>query len=69
LRFIAQLFPPTWMVNGVRSALLGVGFFLENWYLDMAVLWVFLLFAPLFGMWVFRRTESNLRKNQGIGQF
>ncbi|MCP4422683.1 MAG: ABC transporter permease, partial [Chloroflexi bacterium] len=39
LRFIAQLFPPTWMVNGVRSALLGVGFFLENWYLDMAVLW------------------------------
>ncbi|VAW36375.1 hypothetical protein MNBD_CHLOROFLEXI01-5191 [hydrothermal vent metagenome] len=69
LRFIAQLFPPTWMVNGVRSALLGVGYFLENWYLDMAVLWAFLLFAPLFGMWVFRRTESNLRKNQGIGQF
>jgi ABC-2 type transport system permease protein len=69
LRFVAQLFPPTWMVNGVRSALLGVGFFLETWYLDMAVLWAFLLFAPLFGMWVFRRTESNLRKNQGIGQF
>ena len=69
LRFFAQMFPPTWMVNGVRSALLGVGFFLENWYLDMAVLWAFLLFAPLFGMWVFTRTESNLRKNQGIGQF
>ncbi len=69
LRFIAQLFPPTWMINGVRSALLGVGFFLENWYMDMAVLWAFLLFAPLFGMWVFRKTESNLRKNQGIGQF
>ncbi len=69
LRFIAQMFPPTWMVNGVRSALLGVGFFLENWYFDMAVLWAFLLFAPLFGMWVFSRTEANLRKNQGIGQF
>lgn len=69
LRFVAQLFPPTWMVNGVRSALLGVGYFLENWYLDMAVLWAFLLFAPLFGIWVFTRTESNLRKNQGIGQF
>lgn len=69
LRFIAQMFPPTWMVNGVRSALLGVGFFLENWYFDMAVLWAFLLFAPLFGMWVFSRTEANLRKNHGIGQF
>ena len=69
LRFIAQMFPPTWMVNGVRSALLGVGFFLENWYFDMAVLWAFLLFAPLFGMWVFSHTEANLRKNQGIGQF
>ncbi len=69
LRLVAQLFPPTWMINGVRSALLGVGFFLENWYLDFAVLWAFLLFAPLFGVWVFNRTQSNLRGNQGIGQF
>ena len=69
LRLVAQLFPPTWVVNGVRSSLLGVGFFLENWYLDLAVLWAFLLFAPLFGIWVFNRTESNLRGNQGIGQF
>ncbi len=69
LRFVAQMFPPTWMVNGVRSALLGVGFFLETWYFDMAVLWAFLMFAPLFGIWVFNRTESNLRSNQGIGQF
>jgi ABC-2 type transport system permease protein len=69
LRLIAQLFPPTWMVNGVRSSLLGVGFFLENWYLDMAVLWAFLLFAPLFSIWVFRRVESGLRRNDGIGKF
>jgi ABC-2 type transport system permease protein len=69
LRLVAQLFPPTWMVNGVRSSLLGVGFFLENWYLDMAVLWAFLLFAPLFSIWVFRRVESGLRRNDGIGKF
>jgi ABC-2 type transport system permease protein len=69
LRLIAQLFPPTWMVNGVRSSLLGVGFFLENWYMDMAVLWAFLLFAPLFSIWVFRRVESGLRRNDGIGKF
>ncbi|MCP5097028.1 MAG: ABC transporter permease [Chloroflexi bacterium] len=69
LRFIAQLFPPTWMVNGVRSSLLGIGFFLEEWYLDFAVLWVFLLAAPLFSLWVFRRVENNLRRNEGIGTF
>jgi ABC-2 type transport system permease protein len=69
LRLIAQLFPPTWMVNGVRSSLLGVGYFLENWYLDMAILWAFLLFAPLFSIWVFRRVESGLRRNDGIGKF
>lgn len=69
LRLVAQLFPPTWMVNGVRSSLLGVGFFLENWYYDMAVLWVFLLVAPLLSLWVFGRVEANLRRNEGIGTF
>jgi ABC-2 type transport system permease protein len=69
LRLVAQLFPPTWMVNGVRSALLGVGFFLETWYYDMAILWMFLLAAPLLSMWVFSRVEANLRRNEGIGTF
>ncbi len=69
LRLIAWLFPPTWMVNGVRSALLGVGFFFQEWYLDMAVLWAFMLVAPLVGIWVFQRVERGLKYNQGIGQF
>lgn len=69
VRVIALLFPPTWMTNGVRSALLGVGFFFGEWYLDMAVLWLFLLFAPLFSIWVFRRVEGNIRRNEGVGQF
>jgi ABC-2 type transport system permease protein len=69
LRLVAQLFPPTWMVNGVRSSLLGVGFFLRQWYLDMAVMWAFLLLAPLLSMWVFGRVEANIRRNEGIGQF
>lgn len=69
VRVIALLFPPTWMTNGVRSALLGVGFFFGNWYLDMAVLWGFMLFAPLFGYWVFNRVETGLKKNEGMGQF
>ncbi len=69
VRALALAFPPTWMVNGVRSALLGVGFFFETWYLDLAVLGVFLLFVPLFSMQVFRRVEYGLRRNQGVGEF
>jgi len=69
LRFAALLFPPTWMTNGVRSALLGVGFFFGEWYLDMAVLWAFLLFTPLFSFWAFRRVERGIQKNEGMGQF
>jgi len=69
VRWAALLFPPTWMTNGVRSALLGVGFFFGEWYLDMAVLWVFMLFAPLFGFWVFNRVERGIQRNEGVGQF
>jgi len=69
VRVIAWLFPPTWMTNGVRSALLGVGYFFGAWYADMAVLWVFMLFAPLFGFWVFNRVERDIQRNEGVGQF
>jgi ABC-2 type transport system permease protein len=69
LQYIALLFPPTWMTNGVRSALLGVGFFFGTWYQDLAVLWAFMLFAPLFGFWVFHRVERGIKRNEGVGQF
>ncbi len=69
LKAIALFFPPTWMTNGVRSALLGVGYFFNSWYLDLAVLWGFVLVTPFFGYWVFTRTEKNVRRNEGVGQF
>jgi ABC-2 type transport system permease protein len=69
LKLVALLFPPTWMTNGVRSALLGVGFFFGEWYLDLAVLWGFLLFVPLVGAWVFTRAELSVRKTEGVGTF
>jgi ABC-2 type transport system permease protein len=69
LRAIALLFPPTWMTNGVRSSLLGMGFFFGAWYKDLAVLWAFLLVAPLFGYWVFSQVETSVRRNEGVGQF
>jgi len=69
VRLIALAFPPTWITNGVRSALLGVGFFFKEWYFDMAVLWGFVLFVPLFSFWVFNRVEMNVKRNEGMGQF
>src|SRR3990172_7693544 len=69
VRAVALAFPPTWMTNGVRAALLGVGFFFGQWYLDMAVLWAFMLIVPLFGFWVFNRVERNVKSNEGMGEF
>ena len=69
VRWVALLFPPTWMTNGVRSALLGVGYFFGHWYLDMAVLWMFLLIGPLLGIWVFNRVETGIKRNEGMGKF
>jgi ABC-2 type transport system permease protein len=69
LKALALLFPPTWMTNGVRSALLGMGFFFREWYLDLAMLWAFMLVVPFLGLWVFTRTETNVRRNEGVGQF
>jgi ABC-2 type transport system permease protein len=69
MRALALLFPPTWMVNGVRSALLGVGYFFGTWYRDFAVLWAFLLIAPLLGYWVFTGMERHVRRHEGVGQY
>jgi len=69
MRALALLFPPTWMVNGVRSAMLGIGYFFGEWYLDLAVLWVFLLLAPLLGYATFSRMERAIRRKEGMGTF
>jgi ABC-type multidrug transport system permease subunit len=69
LRILALLFPPTWMNNGVRASLLGVGWFFQTWYRDLAVLVAFCVVAPLLGYWVFLQTERRIKANEGMGQF
>lgn len=69
LRIVAELFPPTWMVNGVRASLLDVSFFFEHWYFDLGVLFAFGLTVPLLGYLVFMRTERGVKRNAGIGEF
>jgi ABC-2 type transport system permease protein len=69
LRAAAMLFPPTWVIQGARAAMLGLAYYLGHWYLDLAVLGVFLVAFPLLGAWVFRATERGLRRKAGIGDF
>jgi ABC-2 type transport system permease protein len=69
LRAVAMLFPPTWMNNGVRASLLGVGWFFKTWYFDLAVLAAFCAIAPVLGHWIFLGVERGVRSNQGVGQF
>lgn len=66
---IALLFPPTWMTNGARSAILGIGYFFEQWYFDLAVLWAFMVITPFIGVWAFRKVELNVRRNEGVGSY
>ncbi len=68
-RTIAFLFPPTWMTNGARSAILGIGYFFERWYFDLAVLGIFVIIGPMIGLWIFRSVEVNVRKNEGVGTY
>ena len=69
LRVVALLFPPTWMNNGVRASLLGVGFFFERWYFDLAVLGIFCVITPWLGYWLFTRTEQAVKRSEGVGEF
>ncbi len=69
LRVVALILPPTWMNNGVRASLLGIGFFFERWYLDLAVLGIFSVVTPLLGYWLFARTERAVQRSAGVGEF
>jgi ABC-2 type transport system permease protein len=69
LRFVALAFPPTWMNNGVRASLLGVGYFFEHWYFDLAMIGVFCVIAPWVGFWLFTRTERGVKRDAGVGEF
>jgi ABC-2 type transport system permease protein len=69
LRVVALLFPPTWMNNGVRASLLGVGYFFQHWYFDLAALGVFCVITPWFGYWLFTRIERGIQRDAGVGEF
>lgn len=69
LQYLSMLFPPTWVNQDIRASLLGLSYFFEEWYFDLAVLWVFCVAAPVVGYYTFLTTERRTKKNEGVGTF
>ena len=69
LRLAGLLFPPTWLLNGLRGTLLDVPFLSGDWRLDLGILLLFSLVAPWLGYWVFARIEKSLRSGAGLGEY
>jgi ABC-2 type transport system permease protein len=68
-QIIAYLFPGFWLNYSIQAALMGLEWFFINMYGHLAVLFIFALACPIFGYWVFAKTESRSRKSEGIGTF
>jgi ABC-type multidrug transport system permease subunit len=69
VQLTALLFPPTWLTQGLRSALLGLPYFSGRVYVDLAMLFFFCLVTPPLSYLVFTRTEKVLRTHSGLGGF
>jgi ABC-2 type transport system permease protein len=69
LRIISLLFPPTWLTQGLRSALLGLPYISSYWLLDLGVLAFFCLATPLLGYFAFQHVEKTLKNGSGFGEF
>ena len=68
-QIIAYLFPGFWLNYSIQAALMGLEWFFINMYGHLAVLFIFALACPIFGYWIFAKTESRSRKAEGIGTF
>lgn len=69
LRSIALTFPPTWMNNGVRAALLDLGWFFGSWYRDLGMLGLFAVLMPMLGYRLFSAAERRMQRREGMGLF
>jgi ABC-2 type transport system permease protein len=69
LRVISLLFPPTWLTQGLRSALLGLPYLSHNGLLDLGILALFCLVTPLLGYFTFAWVEKTLKNSSGFGEF
>lgn len=69
IRWVSWLLPPTWLNQGLRAALLGLGHFLGRWYLDLAWLAALGIAFPLLSHRVIWGISQRLRQGAGLGGF
>jgi ABC-2 type transport system permease protein len=69
LRLISLLFSPTWLTQGLRSALLDIPYFSNNGWLDLGILFLFSLVMPFLGYLAFSGVEKSLKNGSGLGEF
>jgi ABC-2 type transport system permease protein len=69
LKLVSLLFPPTWLTQGLRSALLDIPYLSNNGLTDLAILACFSLAGPVLAYFIFARVEHSLRQSSGLGQF
>ena len=69
LQWMAIMFPPTVMNDGVRSSVLELQFFFGTWYANFAVLLAMAFAVPYLGYEAFLAAERRVKRREGMGQF
>jgi ABC-2 type transport system permease protein len=68
LKYIAYTLPPTWIANGVRAAMLNTDYFYDL-HFDLMMITLLSILLLCIGSALFRYTELNLKRNEGVGLY
>ncbi len=68
LKAASLIFPPTWLAQGLRSALLDMPYLSGSWLIDISILIIFSLLGPWLGYIAFSKVEKSLRAGSGLGE-
>ncbi|MFW9780411.1 MAG: ABC transporter permease [Candidatus Heimdallarchaeota archaeon] len=68
LQIISLTIPVTWVTNSIRAVLFDANYFL-SFYLDLGVIILFALFAPLFALRLFTGVEKGMQKQEGFSSY
>ena len=67
---LSYIFPPTWHNSSVKASILESSYIIRDiWLANLAVIIILAIGYPLFGMWIYTRTDRQMRKTVGLGAF
>lgn len=69
LQVLSYVFPGFYLNYDIQAALIGLRYFFGSLYLDLAVIFAFVIICPMIGYFTYARVEGRLKKAEGIGQF